>query len=541
MIEYILYYLLLNVYSSLITWRFFKANEKPVWSALVPFYRTYVLTQVADRSRWWTLLSYIPVVDNVMSIILTYELLHMHGFRKNYHIFLSIATLGLYVGYLNYTAKLIPVKRDNAEIRRRLPATVNHILFAVVAAGAIRMTTFEAYNIPTGSMEKTLMVGDYLFVSKMHYGLRLPNTPLSIPLIHNLIPFTELESYLDWIELPYFRLPGWTEPQKGDAVVFNFPADPDRPVDKKENYVKQCVGTPGDVLEIKDGVVYTNGQAERFGQRSNPQWNYYVRTKPGQGFRPEFLKEKFDINYLNNSQINNQNVSDVRLIAENEYIITISQKAYQRFADLPNIYPNSIVKLNDPGASEFPEGTPEAVKFEYEERKALGEVLFPNPQGHQDSATFPWSRDNYGPIWIPEKGKSIDLNPINILTYGRAIQVYEGHELELRDGAYYVDGVASTTYTFDMDYYWMMGDNRHNSWDSRYWGFVPEDHIVGKPVFIFFSTDQFTEGFMDSKRWERFLTVVHGKGKPISFLWPFLVLVAVYYGWGQYKKHKAIK
>jgi len=167
--------------------------------------------------------------------------------------------------------------------------------------------------------------------------------------------------------------------------------------------------------------------------------------------------------------------------------------------------------------------------------------MFPNPDGHQDSIVFPWSRDNYGPIWIPAKGQSVELNYQTALIYGRAIREYEGHDLALRDGVYYVDGEAASSYTFGLDYYWMMGDNRHNSWDSRYWGFVPEDHIVGKPVFIFFSRDQLIEGFLSSKRWERFFTVVHGEGQPTSYLWPFVVLVALYYGWDYYRKRKAAK
>ena len=537
MLDFLLYYLVLNVYSSLITWKFFTANGKPAWSAWVPVYRTYVLTQLADRPRWWTFLSYIPVVDNVMSLILTYELLHMHGFRENKHILLSVATLGLYVGYLNYSAELKPGTRDDAEIRRRMPATINHILFAVVAAGSIRMTTFEAYNIPTGSMEKTLMVGDYLVVSKIHYGLRLPNTPLSIPLMHNLIPYTQTASYLNWIELPYVRIPGWTQPKKGDAVVFNFPADPDRPVDKKENYVKQCVGTPGDTLKIVDRQVYTNGEAQTFGDRSNPQWSYYVRTN-GQGFNPAALKRNFDINYLDNRLINNQNLSDVIQITETEYFITISQDMLAAFSAQPNI--DTIVVMNSPGDNIFPEGTPPAIVW-YNENAVAPGVMFPNPDGHQDSTVFPYSRDNYGPIWIPAKGQSVELNYQTVLTYGRAISEYEGHELELRDGVYYLDGEAASSYTFAMDYYWMMGDNRHNSWDSRYWGFVPEDHIVGKPIFIFFSSDQFIEGFLSSKRWERFFTVVHGDGQPTSYLWPFVLLVALYYGWDYYRKRKAAK
>ena len=541
MFEYFLYYLAINVYSSLITWKFFLTHNKPAWAAWVPFYRTYVLTQVADRPKWWAILCYIPVIDNVMSVILTYELLHMHGYQKNKHIFLSVFSLGLYLGYLNYTAKLTPAKRDNEAIRRRIPATVNHILFAVVAAGAIRMTTFEAYNIPTGSMEKTLMVGDYLFVSKMHYGLRLPNTPLSIPLVHNLVPFTSWPSYLDWLQLPYFRLPGWTSPQKGDAVVFNYPGDdPDRPVDKKENYVKQCVGTPGDTLIIKDRVVYTNGNAEQFGDRSNPQWNYYVRVKKEKGINPELLKRDFDINYVPQ----NQAISDIKgpFGKENrEFIITISNNVLDRFSGLEQI--DTLYPINVPSGDFDTTDRPKIVIDYINSQKNLGflDALFPNPTESHDPAYFPWTLDNYGPIWIPEKGKSVDLNYENVLKYKRAITLYEGHTLDFKNGIYFVDGQQADSYTFEMDYYWMMGDNRHNSLDSRFWGFVPEDHIVGKPVFIFFSTDQFVDGFLSSKRWERFLTVVHGKGNPVSYLWPFIALVGLYYGWGRYKKRKGSK
>ncbi len=537
MLDFLLYYLILNVYSSLITWKFFVANGRPAWSAWVPVYRTYGLMQISDRPRWWMILCYIPVVDNVMSIILTYELLHMHGFRENKHILLSIFTLGGYVGYLNYTAALERGDRDNAEIRRRMPATVNHILFAVVAAGAIRVTTFEAYNIPTGSMEKTLMVGDYLFVSKVHYGLRLPMTPLSIPLMHNLIPYTQVPSYLDWVRLPYARIPGFTKVKKGDAVVFNVPVDPDRPIDKKENYVKQCVGTPGDTISVVQRELRLNGKTLGFGDRANPQWSYYVRTT-GQGFNPAGLKRNFDINYLDNRLINNQNLSDVIQITENEYMITISQEMLPAFSAQPNI--DTVLAMNTPGNNVFPEGTPPALAW-YNETYVAPGGMFPNPDGHEDSVVFAWSRDNYGPYWLPAKGQSMELTFENVLKYGRAIRVYEGHSLRQEQGIYYLDDQPATHVTFGLDYYWMMGDNRHNSWDSRYWGPVPEDHIVGKPVFIFWSMDQFKKGFLSSLRTERLFTVVHGHGKPTSFLWPFLILVGLYYGWEAYRKRKTKK
>lgn len=534
MIDLFAYYLLLNLWSSLLTWRFFKAAGRANWEAWVPVYRTVIMLRISDRPRWWSILCYVPVIDNVMSIIVSYELLHVFGFRDNKHIFFTCFTGGCYLGYLNYTSELVLVPRDNAIIRRKLPLVINHIFFAVVAAGAVRMTTFEAYNIPTGSMEKSLMVGDYLFVSKLHYGLRIPNTPISIPLMHNLIPYTDIPSYLNWIKFPYLRLPAFASIKRGDAVVFNVPVDPGRPVDKKDNYVKRCIGTPGDTISIVDRQVFINNDQQNFPDRANPQWSYYVRTK-GKGFNPRQLKRDFDINYLDNRIVSNQNLSDVIQITNSEYIITISNDALSRFETQNNI--DTVICMNTPGNNLFKEDTPEALIW-YNENYIKPMLTYPNPDGHSDSIIFNWSRDNYGPFWLPSHGQSVDLNYETVLKYGRAINVYEGRDLIFKDDQYYIDGEAASTYTFSLDYYWMMGDNRHNSWDSRYWGMVPEDHILGKPVFIFMSKDSFVKGFLSSIRMERLFTVIHGKGEPKSYLYPFLLFVAGYYGWEKYRKRK---
>lgn len=534
MLDLLAYYLIINFWSSILTWKFFKSAGRSNWEAWLPVYRTVVLLKIVDRPKWWAILCYIPVVDNIMSIIISYEILHIFGFRDNKYIFLTVPTCGAYMGYLSYTSELTLQPRDNKVIRQKIPSVINHIFFALAAAGAVRMTTFEAYNIPTGSMEKSLMIGDYLFVSKLHYGLRIPNTPLSIPLMHNLIPYTSIPSYLDWVNFPYLRLPAFVSVEKGDAVVFNVPVDPGRPVDKKDNYVKRCVATPGDTISIVDRQVMINSSFQEFPERANPQWSYYVRTK-GKGFNPRQLKRDFDINYLDNRIVSNQNLSDVIQITNSEYMITISTDALPRFQAQNNI--DTVICMNTPGDNLFDEKTPEAIKW-YNENYIKPMLTYPNPDGHSDTIVFNWSRDNYGPFWIPASGQVVELNYQNVLKYGRAINVYEGHDLEFKNDQYFLDGVPTTSYTFSLDYYWMMGDNRHNSWDSRYWGMVPEDHILGKPVFIFMSKDGFVKGFLSSIRSERLFTVIHGKGEPTSYLYPFLFFVAVYLGWEKFRKRK---
>ena len=536
MLDLLAYYLIINFWSSILTWKFFKSAGRSNWEAWVPVYRTVILLKIVDRPKWWAILCYIPVIDNIMSIIISYEVLHIFGFRDNKYILLTIPTCGAYMGYLSYTSELTLLPRDNKIIRRKIPLFINHLFFACVAAGAVRMTTFEAYNIPTGSMEKSLMIGDYLFVSKLHYGLRIPNTPLSIPLMHNLIPYTSIPSYLDWVNFPYLRLPAFSSIEKGDAVVFNVPVDPGRPVDKKDNYVKRCIALPGDTISIVDRQVYINRSFQEFPERANPQWSYYVRTK-GKGFNPRQLKRDFDINYLDNRIVSNQNLSDVIQITNSEYMITISTDALQRFKAQKNI--DTVICMNTPGDNLFDENTPEAIKW-YNENYIKPMLTYPNPDGHSDTIVFNWSRDNYGPFWLPASGQVVELSYQNVLKYGRAIDVYEGHDLEFKNDQYYLDGIPAKSYTFSLDYYWMMGDNRHNSWDSRYWGMVPEDHILGKPVFIFMSKDSFVKGFLSSIRSERLFTVIHGKGEPTSYLYPFLLLVAVYLGWEKFRKRKKV-
>lgn len=378
---------------------------------------------------------------------------------------------------------------------------IDAIIFAVIAASFIRMFFIEAYTIPTSSMEKSMLVGDFLFVSKTAYGPRLPNTPLSFPFVHSTLPLTKnTKSYLEWIENPYKRIAGFGNVKNNDVVVFNFPEGDTvalnmpqqdyyqmvltygrdriwnnkrdfgeiihRPVDKEENYIKRCVGIAGDVLQIKDGQLYVNGSK----QKSFPGVQYdYVVTTNGTPINPRILEKigvaKADQNTHSGSQ----------------YLFPLTDEYVKEIEKLPNV--TSVKRVNMPAGNR-------------------DKNIFPH------SENYPWNVDNFGPLTIPKKGTSVILTVKNLPIYKRIINTYEGHDLTVKDSTIYVDGVATDNYTFAMNYYWMMGDNRDNSADSRYWGFVPEDHVVGKAVFIWLSLDK-DRSFPMNIRWNRLFSLVH--------------------------------
>ena len=393
-----------------------------------------------------------------------------------------------------------------------------------MVATVIRSTTFEAYTIPTSSMEKSLMVGDFLFVSKMHYGVRVPMTPISLPLVHNKVPFAGAPSYLNWPQIPYLRLPAITPIESGNPVVFNYPMD-NMPVDKKENYVKRCIGTPGDSLEIVDRTVLVNGNAFRFPDRSYPQYLYYVKTD-GRGFSKSWLKKRLDINYLTNEEMRQYPTDqDVYQRTQDEYIMFLQSRHIEAISALENVkevWPIVAQRPGTPIDSKLPQGLIDIQSGQAEE------ILFPNPDTGHGERPYNDTWDNFGPIYVPKAGVSVELNPKNLNTYRRIIGEYEGHDLKIKkDGEVLIDGVAASTYTFEKDYYWMMGDNRHNSLDSRKWGYVPGDHILGKPVFIWMSWDKHGEG-LKKIRSERVFTTVNGEGERTSYFWYFIAAIALY-------------
>lgn len=391
------------------------------------------------------------------------------------------------------------------------------LIFAVIAVSVINIFIFQNYKIPTGSMEKTLLIGDHLYVSKVAYGPRLPNTPIAFPFTQHTMPLTRgVKSYVEWISLPYKRLAGFGKIKRDDPVVFNFPAGdtvvvdhqnmsyysivrdsaelyrmkdryygrPEkspqqyynlgrqavwnsydivvRPVDKRDNYIKRCVAIPGDTFQIINRKVYTNGQPQK--SYAGIQFSYYIVLNDG------------------------ANISD--RVFERMNIYDIQRSGNMIHAYLTDEEVNTIRGFK---------GVREVVGNDYWDSYAFD--YFPN------DTTYLWSLNNFGPLYIPRKGSTIQLNPKNIILYERVISYYEKNKLELKDGKIYINEKEADTYTFKMDYYWMMGDNRHSSLDSRFWGFVPEDHIVGRPRFIWLSIDK-NKKFINRIRWNRMFKFV---------------------------------
>ena len=348
------------------------------------------------------------------------------------------------------------------------------IVFAVIAATLIRTLFIEAYVIPTPSMERSLLVGDFLFVSKVNYGARTPMTPIAFPFAHHTMPLINTKAYWDGWELPYYRLPGLSTVKRGDVVVFNYPQDTinNRPVDKRENYIKRCQGIAGDTLSVVDGQVFVNGKA--------------METPPGEQMEYTYKTTGVDLNpqILDELQVT---LYDGHLYPAMTAASANTLKGYSNVKSLmPVISPKGV---SDPNNLVFPHVFPMHV--------VMGKI-----------PDYKWSVDNFGPIIIPKKGWTVKLDSTTFPLYERAIEVYENNKVQVNGNDIIINGKKTDTYTFKMNYYWMMGDNRHDSEDSRFWGFVPEDHIVGKALFVWMSWDE-NASFFSKIRWSRLFRGIH--------------------------------
>ncbi|MEP6513310.1 MAG: signal peptidase I [Parafilimonas sp.] len=476
---------------------FKKAGVEP-WKAFIPFYNTWCMVQKCRIKKIWFWLQFIPIAGQFITIwILIIFVMHFGKFTFLQHA-AAVFIPFIYLPYLGFSKD---VRWGGKEVVARYKKSVarewvDAAVFAVVAATLIRTFIFEAYTIPSESMEKTLLVNDFLFVNKMSYGPRLPNTPLSFPFVHNTLPgMPTTASYLKWIQLPYRRLPGTSEIHRNDVVVFNVPVGDTiinltaygsktlyydvlrttyngnrgaltadfpiliHPMDKTDNYIKRCVGLPGDNLMVKDGKLYINNQPAYLPDDS--QIDYIVETN-GTPFSSDFFKEQLhvDVDDANQQQIG------VYQSKPNTYTMNLTPVEAELIKKQPNFKSIEIYSLDI-------------------------HELFPF-----DNANFPWTPDNYGPIHIPKKGEVITITPHNIALYQRLITKYEGNTLEIKNGNYFINKKQTNVYTAKYNYYWMMGDNRHRSQDSRFWGFVPETNIVGRASLIWFSWDK-------GPRWNR--------------------------------------
>lgn len=453
-------------------WKLFEKAGQPGWAALVPIYNWYIWLKLIGKPVWWIAILLIPAIGVLAWVSMTIDLVRSFGKYKLGEHAASLFLFPYYLPKIGFDPEVKylgpPETHKNVPAKGQVREWGDAILFAGVSALIIRTFFIEAFMIPTSSMERTLMAGDFLFVSKYHYGARMPMVPASIPFIHNKIKLGNFvaPSYTDLIKLPYWRLPGLSSVERNDIVVFNYPAhDVDdlgdgagkiEAISMKENYIKRCVAVPGDTLSIRNQQVYVNGEVGY-----NPplmQYQYLVETD-GTGFSQSKLNELGFRTYDKNVPNENPNYGPTRVRGQYAFFM-----------------PDSVAELIRAMGNVKKVDTVYSVRDDHDSR------VYPT-RGN----THKWNIDNYGPIYIPKAGSTIPLNTRNLALYWRIIEVYEGHSIEVGDNKILIDGEQVTEYTFEMNYYWMMGDNRHNSQDSRIWGFVPENHIVGKPLFVFFS------------------------------------------------------
>ncbi|MBB1192709.1 signal peptidase I [Flavobacterium sp. SOK18b] len=517
--QWFVFFLLVQIIHFLGTWKLYESAGRKKWEAAIPVYNAIVLMKIIGRPTWWTVLLFIPIINLILFPVIWIETLRSFGKKSSLDTLLGIITLGFYIYYVNYTQKLEYIADRSVLPQNKTADTISSILFAVVVATLVHTYAIQPYTIPTPSLEKSLLVGDFLFVSKMNYGARVPMTTVALPMVHDSIPLTHKKSYLSWPQLPYLRLPGIQNIKRTDIVVFNWPVDTVykffdtskrrayKPIDKKSNYVKRCVGVPGDNLSIVNGDVYIDGKILQLPERAKPQFSYKVALDGKTPIDLEYLFKELDI--TDRAFFTNEAKRDTI------YLSALTDAGAQVLKNTPGI--TAVIKQIAAGV----------------DQANFGKGVFPHLKK--------WNSDNYGPIYIPEQGKTVALNIENLPFYKTIIDDYENNQLQVNGTEIRINGKIAKEYTFKQNYYWMMGDNRNNSEDSRYWGFVPENHIVGKPIFIWLSIDPNGKG-INKIRWDRVFTTVSGEGQPQSYFQLFLIgLVVFFIGDYFWKKRKTNK
>lgn len=568
---WILFILIVQVIHFLGTWKLYQKAGRKAWEALIPVYNAIVLMQIINRPKWYVILLFIPIVNLLMFPVVWVETIRSFGKNKTSHTWLVLLTLGLYIYYLNYAEadKLTYIENRSLKPANKVADFVSSIVYAVIVATVIHTYFIQPFVIPSSSLEKTLLVGDFLLVSKMHYGARTPMTAVAVPMVHDTIPLiptsydglpkyvNRYKSYLKKPQIPYFRMPGFSDVQKNDIVVFNWPADTVRfffrdntamnirkPVDKKSNYVKRCVGTAGDTIESRGGDVYINGQLLELSYRAKPLFLNNIKLKDN------------SLEVLNNYGIEQRDLMAYTYViktsiwedpAVKNYINNPQNRValFEQKRDSVNVYASGYI--NNPDLMQKLgiqiDGVQANITIQQEKQlKNEPAVVSLSRSTRPEGGIFPqtqptWSESDWGPIYIPKKGDVLTLTKETLPFYRNIIRDYEYHDLKVIGNDILIDNKPATTYQVEQDYYWMMGDNRNFSEDSRYWGYVPADHIVGKPVFIWFSYDSVNK----KVRWDRVFTTVGGDGEPQSYLRWFILALAGYFLIDYFLKKKKAK
>jgi len=548
-------WLLLFLSSNLIifggSYKLFNLAGVESWKALIPFYNIIKHLDIINRPRWWIILVFIPVINLLMIPVIWVEYIKTFNHNSKLDRILVIVTLGFYIYYISYVSNK---KKYISQISfSSFERSFGSIIYAIVIATIVHNYVIQPFVIPTGSLEKTLRVGDFLLVSKFHYGARIPSTLVSFPMVHDTIPIIKSRSYLKKPQLPYLRIPGFQEIKNNDIVVFNWPADTVRkffvkekgvikPTDKKSNYVKRAIGIPGDSLEIRDGIVYLNGKENNLPDRARPLFTYLIKSNEGvsssklinlevDGFIRKFIIKGLSTDTY--AEISDY-ILNISNNGENEYLIYTTDKGIpiklvrELRLDIREIIDKEkelslthIDAIKIKNSNQF-----DTIYRTIQETDNSNSIFFPN------NKRFNWNNDHFGPLYIPKAGDKIDLNIKTLPLYKKIITDYEFNDLLVVEEDILINGVKENEYVFKQDYYWMMGDNRYNSEDSRVWGFVPFDHVLGRPVFIWMSIEGLFNGMENWKfRWDRVFTTIGFDGKPRSYLPHFIIFIV---GWQLY-------
>ena len=562
---WLLFILLVQVIHGIGTWKLYVKAGRKAWEAFVPVYNGIILMQIINRPKYWILLLFIPVINLFLFPIIWIETLRTFGKKSTLDMVLGVVTLGFYIAYVNYTQEVnYHANRDLTPPNKTMD-TLGSLSFAIVVATLVHTYLIQPFVIPTSSLEKSLLVGDFLLVSKLNYGARTPMTPIAAPMVHDSIPVVGTLSYLQKPQIPYFRFPKFQEIKNNDIVVFNWPADTldnmynpssirvNKPIDKKTNYVKRCVGIAGDSLQIKDGIVFINGKELILPERAKPQYFYNIKLKSGSlediranyeisEYSPvfEINNEIWDKPQLKDELIKNYNFEELDRDSLKSYVFgAVTQDLYNKLQ--MNISPTFFNGNLTFEKFEKLKTDSRIASIKRKINKEAEDGIFPDFKDGKPSTTNNWNGDNFGPIYIPKAGATVSLNKKSLPFYKKIISEYEGNDLKVNGDEIRINGQIATTYSFKQNYFWMMGDNRHNSLDARYYGFTPENHVVGKPVFIWMSWDSNGQGITNKIRWDRLFTTVSGTGQPQSYFKYFLFALAGYFAFDYFRNKKKKK